>query len=75
MNCKKERGAEWADGRLEREWDGRALGFGEGFGDYFDAGLPVTKSAPNPCTTARPCWENRGGRAVFSKNNASQLME
>jgi hypothetical protein len=27
MKC-KERGAEWADGRLEREWDGRALRFG-----------------------------------------------
>jgi hypothetical protein len=23
----EERGAEWADGRLEREWDGRASGF------------------------------------------------
>ena len=26
MKC-KERGPEWADGRLEREWDGRASGF------------------------------------------------
>jgi hypothetical protein len=33
----KERGAEWADGRLEREWDGDS-----GIrGLFIDAGLPL----------------------------------
>jgi hypothetical protein len=37
----KERGAEWADGRLEREWDGRASGFDGALGFKVDSGTPI----------------------------------
>jgi hypothetical protein len=71
----KERGAEWADGRSEREWDGEALEFG----GYFDAGLPVAKSAPNPYPTLDTLEElylgdnNLGGLLPAHMGSASCL--
>jgi hypothetical protein len=37
----EERGPEWADGRLEREWDGRASGFDGALGFQDDSGTTI----------------------------------